>query len=190
LKTKGNKASRTVQNATFAQLTPIEVFLVCLQDLRNVNPGHEQVILEFSEVVIVYTLLPLPGILYVLMGGNSARCKSYSRTLLFAHSLKFTIYGISAGADFKSSEILECLFVYLLIIGIVSLFRFDVSDCLMGSLRFSYTSQFIILSANILLPNLPFCALANKVFNLPLLISASISPRRPSSIMVLPVGTM
>ena len=154
------------------------------------NPGHEQVILEFSDIVIVYTLLPLPGTLYVLMGGNSARCKSYSRTLLFAHSLKFTIYGISAGADFKSSEILECLFVYLLIIGIVSLFRFDVSDCLKGSLRFSYTSQFIILSANILLPNLPFCALANKVFNLPLLISASISPRRPSSIMVLPVGTM
>ena len=129
MKTKGNKASRLVQNATFAQLTPIEVFLVCLQDLRNVNPGHEQVILEFSEIVIVYTLLPLPGILYVLMGGNSARCKSYSRTRLFAHSLKFDIYSISAGADFISPEILECLFVYLLVIAIVSLFQFYVLHC-------------------------------------------------------------
>ena len=168
----------------------IEVFSVCLQDLRYVNPRQLQVILVPSDIVIVYTLLPLPGILYVLMGGNSARFRSYSRTLLFAHSLKFTIYSISAGEDFKSPEILECLFVYLLIIAIVSLFRFDVSDCLMGSLRFSYTSQFIMRSANILLPNLPFCALANKVFNLPLVISASTSPRRPSSIMVLPVGTM
>jgi len=87
--------------------------------------------------VIVYTLLPLPGTLYVLIGGNSARCKSYSRTLLFAHSLKFTIYGISAGADFKSPEILECLFVYLLVIAIVSLSGFTVLHCRFGFLRFS-----------------------------------------------------
>ena len=105
---------------------------MCLQDLRNVNPGHEQFILEFSEVVIVYTLPALPGTLYVLIWGNSERCKSYSRTLLLAHSLKFDIYSISAGADFKSPEILECLFVYLLVIAIVSFFGIHVLNCLMG----------------------------------------------------------
>ena len=119
MKTKGNKASANVQNATSAQLTPIEVFLVCLHDLRKVNPGHEQFI-EFSEVVIVYTLPALPGTLYVLIVGNLGRLRSYSRTLLFAHSLNLTIYSISAGEDFISPEILECLFVYLLVIAIVS----------------------------------------------------------------------
>ena len=56
----------------FPQLTPIEVFLVCLHDLRNVNPGQEQLI-EFSEVVIVYILPELPGTLYVLIVGNLGR---------------------------------------------------------------------------------------------------------------------
>ena len=110
---------------------------MCLHDLRKVKPGHEHNTLLFSDIVIVYTLPALPGILYVLICGNSARCKSYSRTLLFAHSLKFTIYGISAGADFKSPEILECLFVYLLVIAIVSLSGFTVLHCRFGFLRFS-----------------------------------------------------
>ena len=105
---------------------------MCLQDLRNVNPGHEHNTLLFSEVVIVYTLPALPGILYVLILGNLSLFSSYSRTRLLAHSLKFTIYGISAGEEFLSSEILECLFVYLLVIAIVSFFGIYVLNCLMG----------------------------------------------------------
>ena len=96
------------------------------------NPGHEHNTLLFSEIVIVYTLPALPGILYVLILGNLSLFSSYSRTRLLAHSLKFTIYGISAGEEFLSPEILECLFVYLLVIGIVSLFRLRLLDCRMG----------------------------------------------------------
>ena len=42
---------------------------MCLQDLRKVNPGHEQFI-DFSDIVIVYVIPVLPGTLYVVMGGN------------------------------------------------------------------------------------------------------------------------
>ena len=87
----------------------------------------------------------------------------------------------------RAGEILDFDSVYTSCIAIVSLSILLILDCPNG---ISYTSQFIILSAKILDPNLTFWALANKVFNLPLVISSSTSPIRPSSITVLPVGTM
>ena len=104
------------------------------------KPGHVHSISLFSDIVIVYTLPELPGILYVLMGGNTKglRLASISsRTRLLAHSLNLTIYGISDPREFSPSEFSKSLFVYLLVIAIVSLSGSTVLDCRFGFLRFS-----------------------------------------------------
>ena len=104
------------------------------------KPGHVHSISLFSDIVIVYTLPALPGTLYVLMGGNTKGLRLAlisSRTRLLAHSLKFTIYGISAPGKFSPSEFSKSLFVYLLVIAIVSLSGSTVLDCRFGFLRFS-----------------------------------------------------
>jgi len=83
-------------------------------------------------------LLLLPCILYVLIGGNGKGFRlasKSSRTRLLAHSLKFTIYGISSGEKFWAVEILDCVFIYTSRIGIVSLFGFGLLDCPMGYTR-------------------------------------------------------
>ena len=104
------------------------------------KPGHVHNISLFSDIVIVYTLPALPGILYVLMGGNTKGLRLAlisSRTRLLAHSLNLTIYGISAPGKFSPSEFSKSLFVYLLVIAIVSLSGSTVLDCRFGFLRFS-----------------------------------------------------
>ena len=105
------------------------------------KPGHVHSISLFSDIVIVYTLPELPGTLYVLIGGNTKKglrlASKSSWTRLLAHSLKFTIYGISAPGKFSPSEFSKSLFVYLLVIAIVSLSGSTVLDCRFGFLRFS-----------------------------------------------------